>query len=285
MSIERTWEEYNRNRGFSLPLSCLKIIFSILSCVYLLAYYLRVFLYKLGVIKSKGLEAKVISVGNITLGGTGKTPLVICIGERLKSKGENFAILTRGYKRESKKMVEIMNEELNWKKTGDEPFMLSSELPGVPIFIHKNRFQAGKEALRKYKTRIFILDDGFQHWGLQRDVNIVVIDCLNPFGGGKLFPAGFLREPLKALKRADIFVLNRADPATNMEEIKRVLNRYNPDALKVESLYLLDSIEHFLDHSLVDANTLKGKTFVAFSGIANSLSFEKTLDHLIGSSL
>jgi tetraacyldisaccharide 4'-kinase len=228
-------------------------------------------------IKPKRLEAKIISVGNITLGGTGKTPLVIYIGQRLKSKPENFAILTRGYKRETEEMVELKDKKFAWKDVGDEPYMLSLRLPHVPIFIYKNRFEAGKEALSKYNTKIFVLDDGFQHWELQRDVNIVVIDCLNPFGGGKLFPAGFLREPLTALRRADIFVLNRVDQAANVDEIKRVLNRYNPDALKVETLYLLDSVKDFSDNSLVDVETLKGKKVVAFSGIANPFSFERTL--------
>ena len=103
-------------------------------------------------------------MGNITLGGTGKTPLVMYIGKRLKNKDENFAILTRGYKRENKKVVEIPGEKVNWKKAGDEPYMLSSELPHVPIFINKNRYRAGKEALRKHKPRTFILDDGFQYF-------------------------------------------------------------------------------------------------------------------------
>lgn len=280
MDVEEIWEEHNKKRGGSLPLFLVRTVLRILSYFFLLAYYLRALLYKFKLIKSKRLKAKVISVGNITLGGTGKTPLVIYIGKRLKKQDENFAILTRGYKRKNKKMVEIPGEKVNWQKVGDEPYMLSSELPDVPIFINKNRYRAGKEALRKHKTRIFILDDGFQHWRLERDVNIMMIDCLNPFGGGRLFPAGFLREPLSALKRADLFVLNRVDQVTNIEDIKQVLNKYNPDALKVESLYLLDSIKNFLDNSLVDVEALKGKGVAAFSGIANSLSFEKTLDQL-----
>jgi tetraacyldisaccharide 4'-kinase len=280
MGVQRIWEEYNRKKKSSFTWHLLRLVFNLLSYLFLLAYYLRVFVYRLGLIKLKKLEARVISVGNITLGGSGKTPLVIYIGERLKARGEDFAILTRGYKREGKEIIELKNKGLPCKKTGDEPYMLSGKLHDVPVLVHKNRFETGKEALKKYNTSIFILDDGFQHWRLERDVDIVMIDCLNPFGGDRLFPAGSLREPFSALKRADILVLNRVDQATNMDEIKIVLNRYNPDALKVESLYVLDSVKDFSDDSLVDIETLKDKKAIAFSGIANSFSFEKTLDQL-----
>jgi len=280
MDLKKTWQEYNKKRGGSFLVFLLRIVLSIFSYVFLLAYYLRVLLYKLKFVKSKKLESKVISVGNITLGGTGKTPLVIYLGEGLKERGEDFAILTRGYKRENKEMMEIKNKRFCWKKVGDEPYMLSARLPDVSIFVNKNRLVAGKKALAEYNVRTLILDDGFQYWNLKRDVNVLMIDCLNPFGGGKIFPAGFLREPLSALKRADIFVLNKADQATNVEEIKRVLNRYNSEALKVESLYLLDSIRCLEDYSFVNPGALRGKSVTAFSGIANSSSFGKTLDQL-----
>jgi tetraacyldisaccharide 4'-kinase len=158
--------------------------------------------------------------------------------------------------------------------------MLYSKLGDIPILVHKNRYQSGRKAIAKYNTRTFILDDGFQHWSLKKDLNIVMINCFNPFGNGRLFPAGFLREPLTALKRADVFVLNQANQAANVEEIKRVLNRYNSDALKIESSYILDFIKNFPNHSLVHTEALRGKRVTAFSGIANSTSFEKTLDQL-----
>ena len=277
MNFEKTWEEFHREKKSSFPLS---FVFSLLSYFYLLAYYCRILLYKLGLIKSKRLEARVISVGNITLGGTGKTPMVIYLGERLKDKGENISILTRGYKRQDRERIELRGKISDWKKVGDEPYLLSGKLTGVPIYVHKNRFESGKKALAKYNTRTFILDDGFQHCSLKRDLDIVMIDCLNPFGNLRLFPAGSLREPLSALKRADVFVLNQADKATNVEEITRVLNRYNSDALRVESSYFLESVKDLSDYSLVHTETLRGKRVTAFSGIANSSSFEKTLDQI-----
>ncbi len=147
MDFEKAWIRHYRGKENSLPRSLLRVVFRVLSYFLLLAYHLRVFVYRLGLVKPKRLQAQVISVGNITLGGTGKTPLVIYIGKRLKNQDETFAILTRGYKRENKKMVEIPGEKVNWKKAGDESFMLSSELPDVPIFINKNRYRAGKEQL------------------------------------------------------------------------------------------------------------------------------------------
>ena len=277
MSIQKIWSECYRKRESSLALSFWRLIFGALSYLFLLVYYLRVLLRRWGLSKSRKLDATVISVGNITMGGTGKTPLVMYIGERLREKGADLAILTRGYRRQSKKMIELKDQNFSWKEVGDEPFLLSGKLPNVPVFIQKNRFEAGSKALSKHGVKMLILDDGFQHWRLHRDVDIVVIDCLNPFGGKRLFPAGYLREPLTALRRADVFVLNRADHAANIEEITRVLNRYNPGALKCESVYLLESVRDFTDHSLVDAETLKGKRAVAFSGIANPFSFERTL--------
>jgi len=277
MNFEKKWEDFHRGKKSSSPLS---LVFNLLSYLYLLIYYLRVFLYKLGFIKSRRLDARVISVGNITLGGTGKTPMVIYLSTILKGKGENIAILSRGYKRQDRERIELKDRNCDWKKVGDEPYMLFGKVSDIPIFVHRDRYESGKEAQAKYHTTTFILDDGFQHWSLQRDMNVVMIDCLNPFGNYKLFPAGFLREPLSALKRADVFVLNQADQVTNTDEIKRVLNRYNSDAMKVESLYHLDFIRDFSTHSLIDTEILRGKRVAAFSGIANSSSFEKTLDHL-----
>jgi tetraacyldisaccharide 4'-kinase len=277
MSLEKKWEEFHRDKKFPFPLS---FVLSLLSYFYLLAYYVRIFLYKLGFMKSRRLDARVISVGNITLGGTGKTPMVIYLGEKLQDKGENIAILTRGYKRQDKERIELKDRNIDWKKVGDEPYMLSGKLSGIPIVVHGDRYQSGKKTQAKYNTKTFILDDGFQHWSLERDLNIVMVDCLNPFGNLKLFPAGFLREPLSALKRADVFVLNQADQVTNVDQIKRVLNRYNSNAMIVESSYHLDFIKDFSSHSLIDVETLRGKRITAFSGIATYSSFEKTLDHL-----
>jgi tetraacyldisaccharide 4'-kinase len=265
-----------------------KLFFYICSVFYWLGYNLRFFFYQSGMIKPKKLKGKVISVGNVTLGGTGKTPLVIYLVQRLKEKNLKIAILTRGYKRKNKGLTEMVMENENrtpWTEVGDEPYLLASRLNHVPVVVYKNRGASGVYAEKKYKSEVLILDDGFQHWKLSRNLNIVVIDSMNPFGNSKLFPAGILREPLSSLKRADILVLNKADQVSNKQNLIRVLRAYSPDAPIIESVYKINSIERLQDHlqtdrrppGQVEENHLKGKKTLAFSGIGNPISFEKSL--------
>jgi tetraacyldisaccharide 4'-kinase len=265
-----------------------KLFFYICSVFYWLGYNLRFFFYRSGMIKPKKLKAKVISIGNITLGGTGKTPLVIYLVQRLKEKNLKIAILTRGYKRKNKGLAEMVMENENrtpWTEVGDEPYLLASRLNHVPVVVYKNRGASGVYAEKKYKSEVLILDDGFQHWKLSRNLNIVVIDSMNPFGNSKLFPAGILREPLSSLKRADILVLNKADQVSNKQNLIRVLRTYNQDAPIIESVYKIDSIERLHDNlqadrrpsGQVEESHLKGKKTLAFSGIGNPISFEKSL--------
>jgi tetraacyldisaccharide 4'-kinase len=260
----------------------LRTVLFVPTIIILSIYYFRVLIYKCRIVRPKKLNAKVISVGNITLGGTGKTPLVLYLASELQKTGENIAILTRGYKRESKKQLDLWGgkSNLSWKEVGDEPYLLAQELPEVPVMVDKNRYKAGAFALRKYRSEFFLLDDGFQHWKLARDLDIVIIDSFDPFGGGKLFPAGYLREPVSSLKRADILLLNKSDCAINKENILDVLSRYNPCALVVESVYQVVSINSVLDDSSMEIESVKGKKALAFSGIANHISFEKTLESI-----
>jgi tetraacyldisaccharide 4'-kinase len=177
-------------------------------------------LYAKGVLKSNKLDTKVISVGNSTVGGTGKTPLVAYIAKVLAEKGEKVCILTRGYGRENanERLLVSDGEKIlaNVKKSGDEPFELAEKLLGVSaVLADKNRFSAGNWAIKSLGITVFILDDGFQHVQLKRDLDIVCIDATNPFGNGKLLPAGTLREPLENLKRADAIVITRANLIPN----------------------------------------------------------------------
>ena len=268
--------------------SLLKLFFHILSVFYGLGYHFRVLLYQTGVIKPKKVKAKVISVGNITLGGTGKTPLVIYLVQKLKERKLKGAILTRGYKRRKKELTELVGENKNrihWTEVGDEPYLLASRLRDVPVMVSKERGISGVCAEKKYQSEVLVLDDGFQHWKLSRDLDIVVIDATNPFGNSRLFPAGILREPLSSLKRADILVLNKADQIPNKQSIIRILRTYNQNASIVESMYKVNSIERMFDHSSVDNHSplgmeeqkAQGKRVLAFSGIGNPFSFEKSL--------
>jgi len=251
--------------------------------LYRLICGIRFLFYRYGVFKQKKLEAKVISVGNITLGGTGKTPLVIYLAEKLKEQNKKVAILSRGYKRKKKEMVELTQEichQVNWEEVGDEPYLLARRLFDVPIIISKHRNVSGDYAIQKHGTEFLILDDGFQHLKLFRNLDIVVIDSVNPFGNGRLLPAGILREPLASLRRADIFVLTKTDQAFNIDELIQILKKYNPQAPIVKSVYQIRSIEKLFNDSEVNSKEVEDKKALAFSGIGNPLSFENSLKQL-----
>ncbi|HVP36953.1 MAG TPA: tetraacyldisaccharide 4'-kinase [Terriglobales bacterium] len=258
-------------------------ILRILSFLYLIGYIIRKSLYSLGSIKSKNLKARVISIGNITTGGSGKTPFVLYLAKKLKEKGINFAILTRGYKRLSKDSVvlkKIESPEIKWEQVGDEPYLLSNHLSETPIIIDKDRFHSGKIAQDKYKADLLLLDDGFQHWRLKRDLDIVMIESSIDLEKEKLLPAGRLREPLSSLKRSNVFVLTRVDQSIHIDNLIRLLQVCNPHAPILESILQVTSFENWIDKSEINPGQLKGQKGLGFCGIGNPHSFEKTLRSL-----
>ncbi len=193
-----------------------------LSFVYDIATNVRNKLYENDLFASQKLSAKVVSVGNITVGGTGKTPLVAKVAKILAEQGEKVCILTRGYGREnSDKRILVSDGEkvlTDVKNAGDEPFELAENLLGIAsVLADKNRYLAGNWAIEKLGITAFVLDDGFQHRQLFRNLDIVCVDATNPFGNGKLLPAGILRESLTNLKRADAIVITRTNLLENQE--------------------------------------------------------------------
>ncbi len=189
-------------------------------------------LYETGVFKSFSLGIPTVSVGNITVGGTGKTPLVAFVAEILAANGEKVAVLSRGYGREnSKRRVLVSDGEkilAETKKAGDEPFELAQNLLGKAIVIaDASRVSAGNWAREKFGITAFVLDDAFQHLRVRRDINIVTIDATNPFGNEKLLPSGILREPLENLKRADAVVITRANLVKDVSNLKSRIKEFN----------------------------------------------------------
>ena len=182
-------------------------------------YYVGYSIRKYNDLKNqKKLPHKVISIGNITVGGTGKTPATIAIAEEAKKQGFVPIILTRGYKGKTKGPCFVSKGEeplLNEEDAGDEPLLMAEKLKGVPIVKGESRYDAGMFALSSLplalRPNIFILDDGFQHWKLFRDKDILLIDGKNPFGNKRLLPIGQLREPVSAISRADIVVITKMD--------------------------------------------------------------------------
>ncbi|MFA5410567.1 MAG: tetraacyldisaccharide 4'-kinase [Candidatus Omnitrophota bacterium] len=243
----------------------LKFFLLILSLVYGLIIGFLAFLCRL---KLSYLDCRVISVGNITLGGTGKTALVEYIARCLKEKGLRVAILSRGYKRMKPSM-------------GDEPYMLSKNLGDVPVIVGADRIRGAKQAIEIHRADNLILDDGFQQWRIKKDLEIVTISATQAFGNRRVIPRGVMREPLSSLKRADVFVLTKTDLNPDTQEIKDFLKRINPPALIVESVhstagfYKLGESEETLN-----ADALKGKIAALFSGIGDPDSFESLIKRM-----
>jgi len=263
----------DRHKG--LVAGVVKSFLYCLSLIYSLVIRVLIFIYR---IKPYRLNCKVISVGNITLGGTGKTSLVALIAKYLKQQGHKLAILSRGYKRK------ITNYQLpitNYEMMGDEPYMLKMNLGDVPVVVDTDRIRAAKLAIRDYGADTVILDDGLQQWRIKKDLEIVTIDATCPFGNRKLIPRGILREPLSSLKRADVFILTKTNLNPDNQDIKDFLSSINPQSLIVESthsplgFYRLQERDEFLR-----LEALRGETVTLISGIADPDSFENLIASL-----
>jgi tetraacyldisaccharide 4'-kinase len=238
------------------------------------AAHLRARAYRKGILKSHHLDGTVISVGNLTTGGTGKTPMVLWIAERLLAEGKNVGILTRGYRGEksapSSKIDPQSTATNAGATTSDEVRLLQSRLgTRVQFGVGANRYEQGRE-LAKRGVNWFVLDDGFQHLQLARDVDIVLIDATNPFSGGRLLPAGHLREPRSALARADIIVITRS---THAPAIESAIRRDSAAPI-FYARPKLDELRSFTDGQLAGtvAPDALPKLF-AFCGIGNPTSF------------
>ena len=261
-----------------------------------LLYYLGYAAHRgYGTKKQKRLPAPVMSIGNITLGGTGKTPAVIALTHEAKQRGFTPCILTRGYGGKAKGPCFVSRGEgplMNVYDAGDEAFLMAEKLKGIPVVKGQNRYEAGMFALRNLQGRtahppskwIFILDDGFQHWGLFRDMDILLVDGMNPFGSGKLLPLGYLREPVSEISRADIIVITNADgivtlhpsPITHHPDLMKQIKQHNPTAPVFFSEHRPVGFISVAGDSY-PLEWAKGREFYAFCGIGNPQSFRKTL--------
>lgn len=166
---------------------------------------------------TRELSCPVISVGNLTVGGTGKTPMVIYLAEKIQKMGFKPAILSRGYRRKGKGTIVVSDGRkppLDYTVSGDEPILMAKRLPKIPIVVDEVRLRGGTHLVRKFDPDVIILDDGFQHRLLHRDIDIVLLDATSPFSGGMMLPAGRLREPPKSLYRADLVIFTRSTQET-----------------------------------------------------------------------
>jgi len=260
-----------QTRGFGA--SCLRFFLGVAAKLYAAIIALRNLAYSKKWLKVHTAGAAVISVGNITVGGTGKTPLVVWlvkqITENLKLKTKNYgcAVLTRGYK--------------TTQNYSDEPAILTESCPQAKVIINPDRVAGAGEAVSKFKANALIMDDGFQHRRLARDLDIVTIDATCPFGYDKMLPAGLLREPVAALKRADAVVITRCDQAGEgkLAELEKKLWYLNPNMTIARSIHKPVCTKP-IDGSQISIDELKDKRILAFCGIGNPDAFFNTVNGL-----
>ena len=248
-----------------------------LSFFYLLGHHFRLWAYRWGIFPRHSLDCRVISVGNLTLGGTGKTPFVMMIAETLRGNGYKPAILTRGYGGKSNKLVNVVCDGksllLSPDWVGDEAVMMAEKLKNVPIITGSDRFQTGRYALENFEIDTLILDDGFQHLALCRDLDILLCDHQRPLGNNYLFPAGELREPASETRRADMVCFTRylGGPV-------KFSQKFLGSIPQIKTHLRLDSIINMENDDVCDAEALKNQPVVAFCGIANPEGFRQILE-------
>lgn len=248
------------------------------------AVRLRVSLFDRRIFKSRKLPCMVISIGNLTLGGTGKTPMTIYTADLVQRLGYRPAVVSRGYRGRREKKGGIVSDGCNIFLTaedaGDEAFMMARKLKNIPVLIGRDRFRSGMEAVNRFSADVIILDDGFQHLQLKRDIDLVLLDDTNPLGNGYLFPRGVLREPVSALKRADACILTRCRPGNAMPPELGP----GPFFSTCHNPYLVRVIPAGSDSANDDnasgagLELIRGHRAVAFSGIAGNDEFCRMLE-------
>jgi len=247
-----------------------------LSNIFLIGVQLRRAAYRHGWVKIQRLGRPVISVGNLSVGGTGKTPLVILMAKTLLAGGQRPCILTRGYGRRRGKSLIIIDPGAGLvfdpQEVGDEPAALARALPNVPIIVSRDRFRAGVIGERDFQATVHLLDDGFQHFALYRDLDVVLLDVMCPPADLTLLPAGRLREPFSALRRAHWVILTRTELAEGAALEARV-KAMNPGARIFRCSTKLAGFAEMRSGLPEPLENLGGKKFAAFCGIGNPRAF------------
>jgi tetraacyldisaccharide 4'-kinase len=258
------------------------LLLYLLSFVYRAGICLRNFFFRIGVFQIKSLRRPVISIGNITVGGTGKTPTVIFLASLFQTRGYKPAILSRGYGGRTNTDVNIVSDGksilMDQELSGDEPFMIAKSLDGIPVLTGRTRFLSGKYAVDYLGADLLILDDAFQHRKLARSFDIVLLNAKAPFGNGFLIPRGSLRDPETALRRADTIILTGTMPdSEEAAACRRHIKRKFPDIPVLTASYQLKDLSRNWKE-VYPISDLKRKRVLAFCGIANPDSFKYSLE-------
>jgi tetraacyldisaccharide 4'-kinase len=287
--IQEKGSDQNQSAGVRVLLSFLKGV----SLIFAAIVSFRYFLYRSGLKRRFPLGVQVVSIGNVTAGGTGKTPVTEIFARTLAKEGRKVAILSRGYRRKEapwwkRVFTGVIDPPLvvsDSKRVlldaavgGDEPYMLASNLPGVAVIVDRNRVKAGRYAVKRLGCDTIILDDGFQYQKLKHSVEVVLVDSTNPFGNGNMLPRGILREPARHLKRADIIFLTKC--RGDVSEVVKEIRKYNKDAEIVECNHTPKLLKDVWSREEYPLEWLENKTLCTLSGIASPKGFENSLRRL-----
>ena len=244
----------------------LRVVLGAVALIYGLVMRGRNLLYAIGILRSHRVSVPVISIGNLTTGGTGKTPLVIWLCNYLQNKGLHCSILTRGYKTQPDQIT-------------DEPALLARACLDTDVIVNPNRVAGARKAVSVCQAQVLVLDDGFQHRRLKRDLDIVAVDATCPFGYGRVLPAGLLREPKSGLSRADAVIITRFDQvdAEQMRQLEQKIQTIAPNILVAKAAHKHTGAVTFQNEKL-DLEALRSKKIFAFCGIGNPNAFFRCLE-------
>ncbi|OPX20935.1 MAG: tetraacyldisaccharide 4'-kinase [Desulfobacca sp. 4484_104] len=242
----------------------------------------RRWLYDTGWRQARRLPGRVISIGNLTVGGTGKTPLVAYLARRFQDQGRRVAILSRGYGSQARGVLVVSDGQQRYCqpiRCGDEPYWLAGQLPGIPVLTGTDRYTAGLLAAERFHPDLMLLDDGFQHCQLHRDLDLVLLDAACPLGNGQLLPRGPLREPLSTLRRSLVLVLTRYQEAQHLEQYQSLQAAFPEQTILRASLHPSRVLSP-CSGEIASAESLRGQRLLAFAGLAHPWRFAADLQEL-----
>ena len=274
--------------------NALKFVLGGFSRLYERAVQTRLGLYRRRLLRAQELGCPVVSIGNLTVGGTGKTPVAEMLARELQNRGRRVAILSRGYKSVPRPFMQRLRNKLfkhldlfpprivsdgrkvllDSRRAGDEPHMLAKNLPGVCVLVDKDRVKSGLHALRHFDSDLLLLDDGLQYQRLRHRIDVVLVDRQSPFGNEHLLPRGTLREPPRNLRRASYIIVTKCGPEPDEELLTRV-RKLNRTAAIIECNHAPRHWEDIKTGEKFPLEHLRGRHVGAMSGIARPESFEE----------